>query len=55
MSPTYKPSWDLPDGTAEANESPAAAAQREIKEELGLDIDLGPMLVVDWVPPTDRG
>ncbi|MGN9840099.1 NUDIX domain-containing protein [Nonomuraea sp. H19] len=36
---------------AEADEAPAAAAQRELKEELGLDPEIGRLLVVDWVPP----
>ncbi|MFI9559100.1 NUDIX domain-containing protein [Nonomuraea endophytica] len=51
VDPRYKPDWDLPGGMAEANESPAAAARREIKEELGLDLQIGRLLVVDWVPP----
>ncbi|MEU0564756.1 NUDIX hydrolase [Nonomuraea sp. NPDC005983] len=51
VDPKYKPDWDLPGGMAEANESPAAAARREIKEELGLDLEIGRLLVVDWVPP----
>ncbi|MGW0192624.1 NUDIX domain-containing protein [Nonomuraea sp. NPDC003201] len=50
VNPSYKPDWDLPGGMAETNESPAAAARREIKEELGLDLKIGPLLVVDWVP-----
>ncbi|MCG5215280.1 NUDIX hydrolase [Streptosporangium sp. KLBMP 9127] len=51
VDPKYKPDWDLPGGMAEANESPLAAARREIKEELGLDLEIGRLLVVDWVPP----
>ncbi|MFF3669849.1 NUDIX domain-containing protein [Microtetraspora malaysiensis] len=51
VDPKYKPDWDLPGGMAEANEAPAAAARREIKEELGLDIEIGRLLVVDWVSP----
>ncbi|MEV0971232.1 NUDIX hydrolase [Microtetraspora glauca] len=51
VDPKYKPDWDLPGGMAEANESPAAAARREIKEELGLDLEIGRLLVVDWVSP----
>ncbi|MFG1711184.1 NUDIX domain-containing protein [Nonomuraea sp. M3C6] len=51
VDPAYKPDWDLPGGMAEANESPAAAARRELKEELGLDIEIGRPLVVDWVSP----
>jgi 8-oxo-dGTP pyrophosphatase MutT (NUDIX family) len=51
VDPTYKPDWDLPGGMAEANEPPAEAVRRELREELGLDIPVGRLLCVDWVSP----
>jgi len=51
VDPGYKPGWDLPGGMTEANEPPAEALRREIKEELGIDVTVGPMLCVDWVAP----
>jgi len=51
VEPTYKDYWELPGGVVEADESPLAAAVREIDEELGLKVRLGKLLVVDWVPP----
>ena len=51
VEPTYRDHWNLPGGVVEANESPYAAARREIGEELGLDRAPGRLLVVDWMPP----
>ena len=50
VDPTYKPTWDLPGGAVEKEESPHAACRREVTEELGLDRLPGRVLVVDWVP-----
>jgi 8-oxo-dGTP diphosphatase len=49
VEPTYKPTWEIPGGTVEAEESPTAACRREVLEELGLDRPVGPVLAVDWV------
>ena len=51
VNPTYKPHWDLPGGMAEANEPPRAAAERELREELGLTLAVGRLLVIDWDGP----
>lgn len=52
VEPAYtKTYWELPGGCVEANESPRAAAVREIQEELGLTVEPGRLLVIDWVPP----
>jgi 8-oxo-dGTP pyrophosphatase MutT (NUDIX family) len=36
VEPVYKDYWEIPGGTVDANESPYAAACRELVEELGL-------------------
>jgi 8-oxo-dGTP pyrophosphatase MutT (NUDIX family) len=51
VEPTYKEYWEIPGGAVEADESPYAAAGREVKEELGLSCVPGALLVVDWVAP----
>lgn len=51
VEPVYKDYWEIPGGCVEADESPAAAAVREVREELRLTVSLGRLLVVDWVPP----
>ena len=49
VEPTYKSTWDVPGGVAEVDEAPRRAAQREVGEELGLDLEPGALLAVDWV------
>ncbi|MGZ3144441.1 NUDIX domain-containing protein [Lentzea chajnantorensis] len=51
VNPTYKEHWDLPGGMAENNEPPRAAAVREVGEELGLSIQPGRVLLLDWIGP----
>jgi len=51
VEPVYKDYWELPGGAVDADESPYDAAVRELKEELGLSVTPGRLLVVDWVPP----
>lgn len=48
---TYKRDWDLPGGVVEVGESPRLAVQREVEEELRLDIEPGALLLTDWLPP----
>jgi len=47
---TYKRDWDLPGGVVEVGESPRLAVQREVEEELGLDVEPGDLLLTDWLP-----
>jgi 8-oxo-dGTP diphosphatase len=49
VEPTYKTTWDVPGGVAETDESPRLAAKREIAEELGLEVEPGALLAVDWI------
>ena len=53
VNPAYKPDWDLSGGMAEANEPPHHTARRELHEELGLTLDIGDLLCVDWIAPHD--
>ena len=46
---TYKEGLGLPGGNAEKNESPSECAIREVKEEIGLDINLGRLLLVHYI------
>lgn len=53
VEPSYKPNWEIPGGAVEADESPWAAAARELVEELGTERPLGRLLVVDHVHAYD--
>lgn len=55
VKPTYKDGWDIPGGYVEPGETPVEACQREVKEELGLEISLRRLLVVDWAPSESEG
>ncbi len=48
LQPTYKDTYEIPGGVVEENESPIEACQREIKEELGLDIVITKPLVIEY-------
>lgn len=48
--PNYKPVLEIPGGIADPNESPRSACKREVEEELNIDVEIGRLLVVDWVP-----
>lgn len=48
---TYKREWDLPGGIVDPGESPAAALEREILEELGVVLANRGLRLVNWLPP----
>ncbi len=48
VEPTYRPDWLLPGGSIEEDETPLAACQRELAEELGLVLPIQQLLCVDY-------
>lgn len=50
VKPNYRDHWAIPGGYVDAGEAPHEAARREVGEELGLDLEVGALLVVDWAP-----
>ncbi|MFF0112582.1 NUDIX domain-containing protein [Streptomyces prasinus] len=56
VEPNYREGWTLPGGTIESDEgeSPRQGARRETAEEIGLDRELGRLLVVDWARGAGR-
>lgn len=55
VKPTYKEGWDIPGGYVEPGETPTEACAREVREELGLDREVGALLVADWAPSEREG
>ena len=47
----FKSDWELPGGIVEPYETPRQGAIREVSEELGIELAVGRLLVVDWMPP----
>ena len=52
VQPSYKPTWEIPGGIVESNESPWQCCHREVQEEIGLVKTIGRLLVVEYNPPT---
>ena len=51
VKPNYRDHWSLPGGVLEHGEAPHRGCAREVAEEVGLKITVGPLLVLDWAPP----
>ncbi len=54
VNPTYKKNWEIPGGTVEKHESPRHGCEREVLEELGLQISLSTLLGVDYIADAKR-
>ena len=56
VQPSYYPGrWLMPGGGAELTDSPRRACERELSEELGIDVTVGALLAVDWIPARSQG
>jgi len=55
VNPTYKDGWELPGGYLMPGETPTSALRRELEEELGTQLPVGRLLVVDWAPNDREG
>ncbi len=54
VKPNYRDHWVLPGGMVDNGETPEGACGRELNEELGLDLPVGRLLVIDWAPAYGR-
>jgi len=48
LKTSYKDHWEIPGGGVEENESPLQAAEREVYEEIGLNIKIKSCLVIHY-------
>ena len=51
VKPNYRDHWSLAGGILEHGEPPHVGCRREVSEEIGVDLEPGPLLVVGWVAP----
>jgi ADP-ribose pyrophosphatase YjhB (NUDIX family) len=51
VKPNYRDHWSFPGGIVDDGEAPHAACAREVREEVGLDLPVGDLLVVNWLLP----
>lgn len=50
VEPTFRSRWEIPGGEVERGETPREACARALREQFGIDLALGRLLVVDWAP-----
>lgn len=50
VQPVGRRHWQIPGGRLERGEAPTAACRRELREELGVDLEPGPLRAVTWRP-----
>jgi 8-oxo-dGTP pyrophosphatase MutT (NUDIX family) len=55
VKPTYKKGWNLPGGGVDACETPREACVREVREELGIEPPIGPLLLAAWTRSSEMG
>ncbi len=55
VKPNYKEGWQVPGGTIDTNESPKAAAIREVQEEIGIVVQDLQFLCVEHTVQKDTG
>jgi 8-oxo-dGTP diphosphatase len=51
VKPNYRDHWVVPGGICEQGEPPHEGCARELREELGLAIPVGRLLVLNWAAP----
>jgi 8-oxo-dGTP diphosphatase len=55
VKPTYKDGWNLAGGAVDTGETPREACVREVREELGIEPPIGPLLLTAWTRSPDMG
>jgi 8-oxo-dGTP diphosphatase len=51
VKPNYRDHWTVAGGICELGEPPHAGCAREVAEEIGLELPVGRLLVIDWSQP----